>query len=198
MTNLCHVLTNKWKFESGQTHVQLQPKMPPIDSTARAHVLNCNSSVWQLGCVAPGVLSSQPFHFYPLHLDSSPLTQASDSSSTAAHQHTQSVSTYLSAWSRTLRIKCSEYLRQANTSENIFNFPYISVNTTYKFEFTATCFDLTSHLQAYLWTLTSYNLPVCIWDPRWLTVCVRIQRDSYVLLYLGVYWGWHTSPPVHT
>jgi hypothetical protein len=32
----------------------------------------------------------------------------------------------------------------------IFNLPYISVNTTYKFEFTATCFDLTSHLQAYL------------------------------------------------
>ena len=32
----------------------------------------------------------------------------------------------------------------------IFHLPYISVNTTYKFVFTATCFDLTSHLQAYL------------------------------------------------
>jgi len=73
---------------------------------------------------------------------------------------------------------------------NIFNLPYISVNTTYKFEFTATCFNLTSHLQPYLWTLTSYNLPVRIWDPRWLAMCVHLQRDSYVLLYLHIYWGW--------
>ena len=69
----------------------------------------------------------------------------------------------------------------------IFNLPYISFNTTYKFEFTATCFDLTSHLQAYLQTLSSYNLPVRIWDPRWLTMCVRIQRDSYVHMYYSIY-----------
>ena len=35
-----------------------------------------------------------------------------------------------------------------------------------KVKLTATCFDLTSHLQAYLRTKTNYNMPVHIWDPR--------------------------------
>jgi len=39
---------------------------------------------------------------------------------------------------------------------------------------TATCFDLTSDLQAYLRNKTNYNKPVHIWDPRWLT-CVGIR-----------------------
>ena len=39
---------------------------------------------------------------------------------------------------------------------------------------------------------TNHNKPVHIWDPIWLTLCVgiRIWRDSYVLLYLRVFWGW--------
>ena len=40
-----------------------------------------------------------------------------------------------------------------------------------KVKVTATCFDLTSHLQAYLRTIANYNMPVHIWDPRWLTIC---------------------------
>ena len=44
-----------------------------------------------------------------------------------------------------------------------------------KVKVTATCFDLTSHLQAYLRTITNYNMPVHIWDPRWLTMCVGIR-----------------------
>ena len=44
-----------------------------------------------------------------------------------------------------------------------------------KVKVTATYFDLTSHLQAYLRTKTNYNMPVHIWDPRWLTVCVGIR-----------------------
>ena len=89
-------------------------------------------------------------------------------------------STFLGKVSEVLRHRISEdstLLESDDLSQwlfYIFNLPYISVNTTYKFEFTATCFDLTSHLQAYLWTLTSYNLPVRIWDPRWLTMCVCI------------------------
>ena len=55
---------------------------------------------------------------------------------------------------------------------SIYLFYHIFPSTQHtSFEFTATCFDLTSPLQAYLWTLTSYNLPVRIWDPRCLT-CV--------------------------
>jgi hypothetical protein len=63
-------------------------------------------------------------------------------------------------------INIKKVLMLLTSNKSIFNLPYISVNTTYKFEFTATCFDLTSHLQAYLRTLTSYNLPVRIWDPK--------------------------------
>jgi len=44
-----------------------------------------------------------------------------------------------------------------------------------KVKATATCFDLTSHLQAYLRTETNYKMPVHIWDPRWLTMCVGIR-----------------------
>ena len=58
------------------------------------------------------------------------------------------------------------------------------------FEFTATCFDLTSHLQAYLWTLTSHNLPVRVWDPRWLT-CVFAYNviSMYYCIYVCI-GGW--------
>ena len=44
-----------------------------------------------------------------------------------------------------------------------------------KVKVTATCFDLTSHLQAYLRIKTNYTTPVHIWDPRWLTMCVGIR-----------------------
>jgi len=44
-----------------------------------------------------------------------------------------------------------------------------------KVKVTATCFDLRSHLQAYLRIITNYNILVHIWDPRWLTMCVGIR-----------------------
>ena len=72
--------------------------------------------------------------------------------------------------------------------KTIYLFYHIFPSTQHtSFEFTATCFDLTSHLQAYLWTLNSYNLPVRIWDPRWLT-CVFAYNviSMYYCIYVCI------------
>ena len=47
-----------------------------------------------------------------------------------------------------------------------------------KYKITATCFDLTSHLQTYLRTITNYNMPVHIWDPRWLTITLKFAPSQ--------------------
>ena len=71
------------------------------------------------------------------------------------------------------------------TTEDIYLFYHIFPSTQHtSFEFTATCFDLTSHLQAYLWTLTSYNLPVRIWVPRWLTY---VFAYNVISMYYSIY-----------
>ena len=70
---------------------------------------------------------------------------------------------------------------------NIYLFYHVFPWTQHtSFEFTATCFDLTSHLQVYLWTLTSYNLPVRIWDPRWLT-CVFAYNVISMYSWIGTW-----------
>ena len=86
------------------------------------------------------------------------------------------------------------FLRQIQTLLiNIFTFLYIIPSTQHKSLSYRYMFRLNKSSSGVSKNhKTNYNMLVHIWDPRWLTTCVgiHIQRDSYVLLYLRVYWRW--------